>query len=151
MSTQGAGRGPQGAITAISGRSYVMAHAIRYRDGFAGCANGATANAVRSKVLLTSNSERIVGTPKSSVRFLERSGGRTLGQAAILWLLEDDRIASVLPNIYDSAQLREFVEASDKPRLSGEELERVARLVSANFGLEPEEPKFKGTMELVTA
>jgi hypothetical protein len=30
-------------------------------------------------------------------------------------------------------------------------MERVARLVSANFGLEPEEPKFKGTMELVTA
>ena len=50
MSTHGAGCGPQGAVPAISGRSYVMAHAIRYRDGFAGCANGATANAVRSKV-----------------------------------------------------------------------------------------------------
>ena len=45
-------------------------------------------------------------------------------------------------------QLREFVDASDKPRLSGEEMERVTRLVSVNFGLEPEEPKFKGTMEL---
>lgn len=82
------------------------------------------------------------------LRFLERTGGRTLGQAAILWLLADDRVASVLPNIYDSAQLREFVDASDKPRLSDEEMERVARLVSGNFGLEPEEPKFKGTMEL---
>jgi hypothetical protein len=61
----------------------------------------------------------------------------------------------VLPNIYDSAQLRTFVGASDKPRLSSEEMERVASLVSINFGLEPEEPKFKGTMkvpgELVTA
>jgi endonuclease/exonuclease/phosphatase (EEP) superfamily protein YafD len=75
MSTHGAGRGPQGAVTAISGRSYVMAHAIRYRDGFAGCANGATANAVRSKVLLTSNSERIVGTPKSSVVTVYRIAG----------------------------------------------------------------------------
>jgi hypothetical protein len=27
MSTHGAGRGPQGTVTAISGRSYVMAHA----------------------------------------------------------------------------------------------------------------------------
>ena len=89
------------------------------------------------------------------LRFLERGGERTLGQAAILWLLADDRVASVLPNIYDSAQLRAFVEASDKPRLSSEEMERVASLVSVNFGLEPEEPKFKGTMnvpkELVTA
>jgi hypothetical protein len=32
MSTHGAGCGPQGAVPAISGRSYVMAHAIRYRD-----------------------------------------------------------------------------------------------------------------------
>lgn len=82
------------------------------------------------------------------LRFLERPGERTLGQAAILWLLADDRVASVLPNIYDSAQLREFVESSNKPRLTGEELERIARLVSDNFGLEPEEPKFKGTMQL---
>ena len=82
------------------------------------------------------------------LRFLERGGERTLGQAAILWLLEDDRVASVLPNIYDAIQLREFVDASDKPRLSCEELERLTRLVSVNFGIEPEEPKFKGTMEL---
>ncbi len=82
------------------------------------------------------------------LRFLERGGERTLGQAAILWLLEDDRVASLLPNIYDAIQLREFVDASDKPRFSGEELERLTRLVSVNFGIEPEEPKFKGTMEL---
>jgi aryl-alcohol dehydrogenase-like predicted oxidoreductase len=82
------------------------------------------------------------------LRFLERGGERTLGQAAILWLLEDDRVASVLPNIYDAIQLREFVDASDKPRFSGEELEHLTRLVSVNFGIEPEEPKFKGTMEL---
>jgi aryl-alcohol dehydrogenase-like predicted oxidoreductase len=85
------------------------------------------------------------------LRFLERGGGCTLGQAAILWLLADDRVASVLPNIYDSAQLREFAEAPDKPALSNEELERVAALVAGNFGLEPEEPKFKGTMELELA
>ena len=89
------------------------------------------------------------------LRFLERGGEQTLGQAAILWLLADDRVASVLPNIYDSTQLRAFAEASDKPGLSSEEMERVANLVSVNFGLEPEELKFKGTMkvpeELATA
>jgi endonuclease/exonuclease/phosphatase (EEP) superfamily protein YafD len=75
MSTHAAGRGPQGTVTAVSGRSYVMAHAIRYRDGFAGCASGATANPVRSKVLLTSNREPIVGTPKSSVLTVYRIAG----------------------------------------------------------------------------
>ncbi|HEY5811774.1 MAG TPA: aldo/keto reductase, partial [Terrimicrobiaceae bacterium] len=81
------------------------------------------------------------------LRFLERNGERSLGQAAILWLLADDRTASVLPNIYDSTQLREFADAPDRPRLSDEEMERVASLVAGNFGLEPEESKFKGTME----
>jgi aryl-alcohol dehydrogenase-like predicted oxidoreductase len=82
------------------------------------------------------------------LRFLERGGERTLGQAAILWLLADDRVASVLPNIYDSDQLREFVEATDKLALSGEEMKRIMDLVSTNFGLELEEPKYKGTMKL---
>lgn len=75
MSTHSAERGPQGAVTAIGGHGYVMAHAIRYRDSFAGCASGAAANAVRSKVLLTSSSERIVGTPKSSVVTVYRIAG----------------------------------------------------------------------------
>jgi endonuclease/exonuclease/phosphatase (EEP) superfamily protein YafD len=75
MSTHGGGRGPQETITAVSGRSYVMAHAIRYRGGFAGCATGATANPVRSKVLLTSDREPIVGTPKSSVVSVYRIAG----------------------------------------------------------------------------
>jgi len=82
------------------------------------------------------------------LRFLEKNGGRTLGQAAILWLLADDRVASVLPNIYDAEQLEEFADASDKPALSKEEFARVAELVAANFGLEREEAKFKGTMNL---
>jgi aryl-alcohol dehydrogenase-like predicted oxidoreductase len=82
------------------------------------------------------------------LRFLERGGERTLGQTAILWLLADERVASVLPNIYDAAQLREFVAAADKPHLSSEEMERIQSLVSRNFGLEPEQPKYKGTMQL---
>jgi aryl-alcohol dehydrogenase-like predicted oxidoreductase len=82
------------------------------------------------------------------LRFLESGGRRTLGQAAILWLLSDERVASVLPNIYNSAQLREFAEATDKPPLTTDEMDQVTSLVSANFGLSPEEPKFKGTMEL---
>jgi aryl-alcohol dehydrogenase-like predicted oxidoreductase len=82
------------------------------------------------------------------LRFLERNGERTLGQAAILWLLADNRTASVLPNIYCAEQIDEFAAASDCPPLTPEELRRVGALVDANFGLEPEIPKFKGTMDL---
>ena len=56
------------------------------------------------------------------LRFLERSN-RTLGQAALLWLLGD--------------------------QLTDDEMERIAALYETNFGiLDDEPPKFKGTMEL---
>lgn len=82
------------------------------------------------------------------LRFLERGGERTLGQAAILWLLADDRNASVLPNIYDAAQVAEFAAAADRPPLDAKELAQIEKLYSENFGLEPEETRFKGTMEV---
>ncbi|MEO6053986.1 MAG: aldo/keto reductase [Chthoniobacterales bacterium] len=82
------------------------------------------------------------------LRFLERDGERTLGQAAMLWLLADPRTASVLPNIYDAEQIREFAATSDKQALSQDEMERIETLYKNNFGLEPEAPKYKGTMEL---
>lgn len=81
------------------------------------------------------------------LRFLENSE-RTLGQAALQWLLADPRTASTLPNIYNEEQLVEFAKAPDSPALTSEELSRVEALYSENFGLEPEEPKFKGTMTL---
>ena len=72
--------------------------------------------------------------------------GRTLGQAALQWLLADPRVASCLPNIYDEAQLREFAAAPDSPALTAEELARVAELAKTNFGVEGETPNYKGTM-----
>jgi len=81
------------------------------------------------------------------LRFLERDG-RTLGQAALLWLLADPRTASTLPNIYNEEQLREFAAAPDRPPLTCDELLRVQTLVARHFGMEPEEGKFKGTMEV---
>ena len=81
------------------------------------------------------------------LRFLENSD-RTLGQAALQWLLEDERVASALPNIYEEAQLVEFAKAPDCAALTTDELERIAALYADDFGAEPEEPKFKGTMEL---
>lgn len=82
----------------------------------------------------------------SQLRFLESNGTRTLGQAAIQWLLSDTRTASVLPNIYNQEQIREFAAAPDSPPLTPAEHDRVKQLVESHFGLEPEESKFKGTM-----
>ncbi len=73
---------------------------------------------------------------------------RTLGQAALLWLLADDRVASTLPNIYNEEQLVEFAKAPDCPPLTPDDLARIDNLHSQNFGVEEEPPKFKGTMEL---
>jgi len=79
------------------------------------------------------------------LRFLEQPG-RTLGQAAIQWLLHEPRVMTVLPNIYDTEQLREFAEATESPALSAAELAKIDELYRSNFGLEEEAMKFKGTM-----
>ena len=81
------------------------------------------------------------------LRFLENSN-RTLGQAALQWLLADDRVASTLPNIYNEEQLIEFAEAPDCPPLTADDMARIEELYSQNFGVEEAPPKFKGTMEL---
>jgi Predicted oxidoreductases (related to aryl-alcohol dehydrogenases) len=81
------------------------------------------------------------------LRFLENTD-RTLGQAALQWLLADDRVASTLPNIYNEEQLIEFAKAPETPALTSDDMERIAELCSDNFGIEEDPPKFKGTMEL---
>jgi aryl-alcohol dehydrogenase-like predicted oxidoreductase len=63
--------------------------------------------------------------------------GRTLGQAAIQWLLAEPAVTTVLPNIYDSQQLREFAAAPDTPELTATELDRVAELYANDFSAEP--------------
>jgi aryl-alcohol dehydrogenase-like predicted oxidoreductase len=73
------------------------------------------------------------------IRFLEAGGQRTLGQAALKWLLAEPLVASTLPNIYDEAQLVEFATASETADLTEEELQRCAALYAENFGLAPVE------------
>jgi aryl-alcohol dehydrogenase-like predicted oxidoreductase len=69
--------------------------------------------------------------------FLTESGERTLGQAALKFILASPEISSTLPNIYDEEQLEEFTLAPDTPDLTEEELARVEELYENNFGLEP--------------
>jgi len=74
----------------------------------------------------------------------------TLGQAALKWLLEEPRVVTTLPNIYDEAQLAEFADASGKLRLTDEQMKRIDQLAANNFGVEEEPMNFKGTMGRVT-
>ncbi|HYS52662.1 MAG TPA: aldo/keto reductase [Thermoanaerobaculia bacterium] len=61
----------------------------------------------------------------------------TIGQFALLWQYAHRSIVSVLPNIYDDQQLREFASASDHPPLSDAEMERIHELHERNFDITP--------------
>ncbi len=61
---------------------------------------------------------------------------RTLGQAALKFVLASSEVASTLPNIYDEDQLEEFASAPETPDLTGAELARIEELYENNFGLE---------------
>ncbi len=81
------------------------------------------------------------------LRFLEKPN-RTLGQAALKFLLADPLVCATLPNIYDEAQLHEFGSAPDCPDLTQDELDKIQALVADNFGITDEPPMhYKGTMD----
>jgi aryl-alcohol dehydrogenase-like predicted oxidoreductase len=85
----------------------------------------------RPKEWLTTGLQKV-----ESLSFLTESGERTLGQAALKFVLASPEVASTLPNIYDEEQIGEFAATSETPDLSSEELSRVAELYENNFGLE---------------
>ena len=68
--------------------------------------------------------------------FLTESGERTLGQAALRYVMRQPEVVSALPNIYDRDQLDEFVAASDVPDITDTEAARIEELFEANYGLE---------------
>lgn len=65
--------------------------------------------------------------------FLEE--GRTLGQAALGFVLHEPAVASVIPNIYDRAGLEEFATYDRARPLGTAEFERVQALHARNFDL----------------
>jgi aryl-alcohol dehydrogenase-like predicted oxidoreductase len=71
-----------------------------------------------------------------ALRFLERDGERTMGQAAIRWLLAHDAVASVTPTFRTAADIDEWAAATETPPLDEGELDRVATLYETNFGIE---------------
>jgi len=85
----------------------------------------------RPKEWLTTGLQKV-----ESLSFLTESGERTLGQAALKFVLASPEVASTLPNIYDEEQIEEFAVTSETPDLTDGELSRVAELYENNFGLE---------------
>ena len=85
----------------------------------------------RPKEWLTTGLKKV-----ESLAFLTESGERTLGQAALKFVLASPEVVSTLPNIYGEEQIEEFAATSETPDLTGEELSRVAELYENNFGLE---------------
>ena len=66
----------------------------------------------------------------------DRDGARTMGQAAIQWLLSFDEVASVTPTFRSKDDIEEWAAAPETPRLSEDEQERVADLYETNFGID---------------
>jgi aryl-alcohol dehydrogenase-like predicted oxidoreductase len=73
----------------------------------------------------------------ATLDFLTSDAGRTLGQAALRWVLADEQVATTLPNIYGREQIAEFAGASNVADLTAEELARVAALYDDNFNVTP--------------
>lgn len=63
--------------------------------------------------------------------------GRTMGQAAIQFILHEPSVASVLPNIYDEAGLREFASVDSAAPLSAADYAAVQRRHARDFDLQP--------------
>jgi aryl-alcohol dehydrogenase-like predicted oxidoreductase len=67
------------------------------------------------------------------LRFLERDGERTMGQASIAWLLSHESVATVTPTFRTTDDIDEWAAASDVPKLSEAEMDRVAELYENDF------------------
>lgn len=73
-------------------------------------------------------------TKKRTVEFLKDSG-RSMGQAAIAFILANPVFASTLVTTVDEERITEYAEASRFP-LTGDELARIEELRRTNFGVQ---------------
>src|SRR2546426_6837118 len=69
--------------------------------------------------------------------FLADGTGRTIGQAAIQFVLDSPAVASVLPNVYDEEQLAEFVAAPHTPAPSEGEIADINEIYQRKLCVGP--------------
>jgi aryl-alcohol dehydrogenase-like predicted oxidoreductase len=77
------------------------------------------------------------------VRFLEQEDTRTLGQAAIQFVLKKPQIVSVLPNFTRMEELREYTAAVEVPPLTDDEQDYMEELWQNKFYIVDLEPEFR--------
>ena len=63
---------------------------------------------------------------------------KTIGQAALKFVLAEPSVVTVLPNIYNENQLKEFASAVDTPDLTVGELQKIDELYRNNFYVKSE-------------
>ena len=71
------------------------------------------------------------------LKFLTETGRRTLGQMALQFVLNEPTVSSVLPNIYNEEQLKEFSVVSEIAPLTLEDLAKIQHFYDEDFGLPP--------------
>lgn len=77
------------------------------------------------------------------VRYLAQEDTRTMGQAAVKFVLKKPEIVSVLPNFTNLQELNEYVGASDAPDLTDEDQAYMDELWENNFYIADPEREFR--------
>ena len=73
------------------------------------------------------------------LQFLLADRNRTLSQIALKFILAQPSVVTVLPNIYNEEQLKEFATATETPDLTKKELSQIQELYRNNFYVKPVE------------
>jgi aryl-alcohol dehydrogenase-like predicted oxidoreductase len=81
---------------------------------------------------------RLPAAGRRRLEFLERDRDQTLDQALLGFALADPAVATVLPPVRDRDHLAELAAAADLPPPTSEDLDRLAELHEARFGLDDE-------------
>jgi aryl-alcohol dehydrogenase-like predicted oxidoreductase len=82
---------------------------------------------------------RLPAAARRRLEFLERDRDQTLDQALVRFALADPAVATVLPPVRDRGHLAELAGAADLPPPTPEDLDRLAELREARFGLAEED------------
>jgi aryl-alcohol dehydrogenase-like predicted oxidoreductase len=73
---------------------------------------------------------------RARLEFLERDRDQTLDQALLRFALADPAVATVLPDVGDRDALAELAAAADLPGPTADDLDLLAELHEARFGLD---------------
>jgi aryl-alcohol dehydrogenase-like predicted oxidoreductase len=79
---------------------------------------------------------RLAPAARARLSFLEQDRDQTLDQALVRFVLADPAVATVLPPVADRDRLAELAGAADLPPPTAEDLELLAELREARFGVD---------------